>query len=381
MDFGFDEKQLAVQEEIRRFAAQELNQDLIKRDAEATFPRENWNKCADFGIQGMPFPAEYGGSENDIITSTLAMEALGYGCRDSGLIFGINAQMWSVQMPILEFGSAEQKQKYLPKLCSGEWIGGHGMSEPNSGSDAFKLSSTAVRRGNSYVLNGSKTFVSNAPDADMFVLFATVNKDAGFMGVTGFVVDRDTPGLRVGPEIGKMGLRTCPMAEVFMEDCEVPEGSRLGPEGAGASIFKSSMEWERACILASNLGSMERQLETCIRYAKERRQFGKPIGKFQSVANRIVDMKVRMETARLILYRVAWSKDRKKAATMDAAIAKLYLSDCWVQSCQDAIQIHGGYGYTTDFEVERDLRDAVGGRLYSGTSDIQRNIIAACLGL
>jgi hypothetical protein len=231
------------------------------------------------------------------------------------------------------------------------------------------------------VLNGTKTFVTNAPIADVFVVFATTNLKLGFMGVTGFVIEKGAPGLRLSRPIEKMGLKTSPMSEVILEDCELPAEALLGREGGGANVFKSSMAWERGCLLASYIGAMERQLETCVEYAKTRRQFNRPIGKFQSVANKLVDMKVRMETSRLILYKVGWLKSLGEDAVMDAAIAKLYLSESWVQSCLDAIQIHGGYGYMTEFELERDLRDAIGGRLYSGTSEIQRNVIAAQLGL
>jgi len=194
-------------------------------------------------------------------------------------------------------------------------------------------------------------------------------------------VERNFPGFKVGRDIGKMGLRTAPMAELIFEDCKVPVENRLGKEGNGAAIFEDTVEWERSCILASILGGMERQLEQCIQHARKRKQFGKAIGKYQSIANKIVDMKVRLETSRLLLYKVAWTKQACGKAAMDAALAKLYLSECWVQSCLDAVQIHGGYGYTTEYEVERDLRDSVGSSLYSGTSEIQRNIIARYLGL
>jgi len=201
------------------------------------------------------------------------------------------------------------------------------------------------------------------------------------LGVTGFLIDRDTPGFGVSGHIDKMGLRTSPMGEIVLTDCFVPTSSRLGNEGLGSRIFSHSMEWERSCILGGNLGSMQRLLERCVQHACERRQFGEPIGKFQSVANRIVDMKVRLETARLLLYKVAWLKQMGKPAVMEAAMAKLYLSECFVQSGLDAVRTMGGYGYTTEYEVERDLRDAIGGTLYSGTSDIQRNIVARLLGL
>jgi alkylation response protein AidB-like acyl-CoA dehydrogenase len=257
------------------------------------------------------------------------------------------------------------------------------MSEPDSGSDAFALRTTAERRGDQYILNGTKTFVSNGPAADLFLIFATQDRAKGFLGLTGFLVERTTPGLKVSKEIDKMGLRTSPMAEVIMEDCAIPVENRIGREGRGGAVFNDSMEWERGCILASYLGSMERQLETCVRYAQERKQFGQAIGHFQSVANMMVDMKVRMETARLILYKAAWAKEHGTASQAGeiAAIAKLYLSDAWVKSCLDAVQVHGGYGFTTEYEVERDLRDSIGSRLYSGTSEVQRNLIARHLGL
>jgi alkylation response protein AidB-like acyl-CoA dehydrogenase len=381
MDFSWSTEQLELRDAVIELGRSLARTDLIDRDAAGTFSRELWTRCAEFGIQGLPFPEEYGGSGVDILTTVLAMEALGYACPDSGLIFGINAQMWSVQMPILRHGSAAQRRCYLPALCSGTSIGAHGMSEPDSGSDAFSLRTVAERRNDHYVLNGTKTFVSNAPVADVFLVFATVERTKGALGVTGFLVERGFPGFRVGKEIHKMGLRTSPMAELVFDDCCVPVENRLGREGRGASIFNDSMEWERACIMACCLGAMQRQLEACVRYARERMQFGKPIGEFQSVSNRLVDMKLRYETARLLLYRAAWAKQRQRAAGTEAAEAKLYLSDAWVKSCLDAVQIHGGYGYTTEYEIERDLRDAVGSTLYSGTSEIQRAIIARSLGV
>lgn len=284
-------------------------------------------------------------------------------------------------MPILSFGTDAQKEKYLPGLCSGDLIGAHGMTEPDTGSDAYSLRTRAERVDGGYLLNGTKMFVTNAPIADMAVVFATVDPKRGMWGVTGFLIEMGTSGFRVSRDIDKMGLRTSPMGELVMENCFIPEENRLGPEGAGSRIFNHSMEWERSCILASNLGAMERQLETSIQYARDRSQGGQPIGKYQSVANRIVDMKVRLETARLLLYKVAWLKKMGKPAVMEAAMAKLYMSEAFVSSGLDAIRTLGGYGYMTEFEVERDLRDAIGGTIYSGTSDIQRNIIARLLGL
>jgi alkylation response protein AidB-like acyl-CoA dehydrogenase len=381
MDFSWSDEQLAYKDAVVKFATQRLNHRIVERDREARFSREIWKECAEFGIQGLPFPEEYGGGNADILATMLTMEGLGYGCRDNGLIFGINAQMWSVQMPICTFGTAEQKRKYLPGLCRGDLVGAHAMSEPDSGSDAFSLRTRALRRGNGYVLNGSKTFVTNAPVCDVALVFATIDPGRKMLGVTGFLIEAGTAGFSVSGHIDKMGLRTSPMGEVVLDECYVPEENRLGQEGMGSRIFNHSMEWERSCILGSHLGAMQRLLERCVRHASDRRQFGESIGKFQSVANRIVDMKVRLETARLLLYQVAWLKKTGKPAMMEAALAKLYLSECFVQSGLDAVRTMGGYGYTTEYEVERDLRDAIGGTLYSGTSDIQRNIIARMLGL
>lgn len=381
MDFSWTEEQIKFRKAVVEFAQKELNDGLIERDRQGEMSLENWKKCAKFGVLGLAVPEDCGGSGSDILTTMLVMEGLGYGCRDNGLIFAINAQMWSVQHPILTFGTDAQKQKYLPGMCSGDLIGAHGMSEPDSGSDAYSLHTRAKRTDDGYVLNGTKMFVSNAPFADVALIFATVDPAKGMGGVTAFLVDKGTPGYRVSRHIEKMGLRTSPMGEIILEDCVLPAESRLGAEGAGPAIFNSSMEWERSCILGSHIGAMERQVEEAVRYARQRSQFGQKIGKFQSVANRVADMKVRLETARLLLYQVAWLKQSGKPAVMEAAMAKLYLSECFVQSSLDAIRTYGGYGYMTEQEVERDLRDSVGGLLYSGTSDIQRMIIARWLGL
>jgi alkylation response protein AidB-like acyl-CoA dehydrogenase len=381
MDFSFDAEQLAFRDSVVKFAKTELHDDVVQRDRKGDFNAAAFKKCAEFGIQGLPIPAAYGGSDADPLTVVIAMEALGYGCQDNGLLFSINAQMWSFELPILEFGTEEQKKKYLPPLCRGEKVAVHAMTEPEAGSDAFSLRTQAVRKGGKYVLNGTKMFITNAPIADWILVFATLDREKGTEGISGFIVDRGTPGLKTPHHLDKMGLRTSPMAEVILEDCEVPAENRLGPEGAGAAIFNCSMAWERGAILASYLGTMQRQIETCVKYARDRKQFGKPIGRFQAVAHRVANMKVRLEAARNLVYRVAWTKQQGKSAVMEAAVAKLFVSENFVQSCLDAIQIHGGYGYMTDFGVERDLRDSISGTIYSGTSEIQRNIIAAMLGL
>jgi alkylation response protein AidB-like acyl-CoA dehydrogenase len=381
MDFKLSNEQIQFREAVIQFARRELNYELLERDKQGGFSFEGWKKCANFGIQGLPIPKKYGGSEADVLTVICALEGLGYGCRDSGLIFSLNAHMWGCEIPILAFGNEAQKARFLPGLCSGEYIGAHGMTEPGSGSDAFSLQTTVVKKKDKYILNGRKTFITNAPIADIMVVFATVDKSKGMGGITGIIVEKGTPGLSVSREIDKMGLRTSPMGELVFEDCEIPMENQLGKEGEGAAIFNHSMEWERSCIMAGPVGAMQRQIEECIRYARRRQQFGRPIGKFQSVANKIVDMKVRLEVARLLLYKAGWLKELGSLTTMESAIAKLYVSEAYIQSSLDAIQIHGGYGYMTEMEIERGLRDAVGGTLYSGTSEIQRVIISGCLGL
>jgi L-prolyl-PCP dehydrogenase len=381
MDFAWNEEQIALKNAVIQFAEKALNDDVAGRDRRAEFSWEGWKKCAEFGIPGLPAPLEYGGGGSDALSIVCALEGLGYACRDNGLLFSLNAHMWSTVVPLMTFGTESQKRRYLTKLASGEWIGAHGMSEPNSGSDAYSLRTRAVRAGDHYVLNGTKMFVTNAPVADLVIVFATMDPAKGVGGVSGFIIEKGTPGLSVSRKIDKMGLRTSPMAEVILEDCKVPAENLIAKEGAGATIFTTSMEWERTCILASQLGVMQWLHETCVRYAKERQQFGKPIGKFQSVANKLAEMEVRLETARLVLYKAAWHKAQGRHALAAASIAKLHVSEMCVANCLDAIQIHGGYGYMTEFNVERELRDAISGTLYSGTSEIQKMIIAGLRGL
>lgn len=381
MDFSFSPEQEIFRKNVFEFAKTLDTGDLKTRDANAMLSRELWKQLADFGMLGMPFDKAFGGSERDIVTTVLAMEALGYGCRDNGLLFSMNGQMWTVQMPIAQFGSEEQKNKYLRGLISGDLIGAHGITEREAGSDVMSLGTLATRDGDDYVLNGAKVFCTNGPVADIFVIFATVDKSAGSLGLTGFLVDRDTPGLTISENKRKMGLRTSPMAELTITDMRLPVTARIGKEGQGGRIFNNSMEWERGSILANLVGAMERQIEEVIAHATMRRQFRKPISKFQSVQNRIVDMKLRWETSRLLLYKVAWAKQTKGTAAMEAALAKLYLSESFVANSQNAVVLNGGYGFMTDREVERDFRDAVGSLLYSGTSDIQRTIVSRALGL
>jgi alkylation response protein AidB-like acyl-CoA dehydrogenase len=381
MDFALSDEQCELTEAALAFARRELNDDLAKREDAGEFPRDAWRACAKFGIQGLPIPAEFGGAGSDPLTTALVMEALGYGCQDNGLLFSLNAQMWSVELPLVIFGTARQREAYLPGMVSGDVIGGHAMTEPDSGSDALRMRTRAERRGDNYLLNGTKHYITNAPVADVFVVYAATVGRPGLAGLSAFLVDAATPGLRVSRSFEKMGLRTSPMGEVALTDCLVPADDRLGPEGAGMAVFNSSMEWERSCLFASAVGAMRRQLDACVRYARTREQFGQPIGKFQGVAGKVADMYVRLEAARLLIYRVAWLKQQGRSAPAEAAAAKLFTSEAWVRSSEDAIQTHGGLGYMKEAGIERDLRDAVAGTIYSGTSEIQRVLLARMLGL
>ena len=381
MEFSLSAEQRELKEAATAFARAKLNQDLVKREETGEFSYEAWQACAQFGIQGLPVPTELGGAGSDILTTVLVMEALGYGCQDNGLIFSLNAQMWSIQLPLVKFGTPAQQQAYLPGLVSGELIGVHAMTEPESGSDAFSMRTRVERDGDDYVLNGTKLYITNAPIADVVLVFASHPGRSKMAGISAFFVAKGTPGFTVSRSLEKMGLRTSPMGEVVLDDCRVPVANRLGSEGAGMAIFNSSMAYERSCILASALGAMQRQLETAIEYARERKQFGQSIGKFQGVSDKVADMYLRLEAARLLVYQVAWLAQQGKPALMEAAAAKLFTSEAWVQSSLDAIQIHGAYGYMKEAGIERDLRDAVAGKIYSGTSEIQRVLISRLLGL
>lgn len=382
MDFGWSEDQIEFVDDVVRFAETLPNDTIIARDASSEFAFDVWQCCADFGLIGMNVPKEFGGTGRaDILSSMHAMQAMGRIYNDVGLLFALNAHMWTVQLPILRFGTEAQKQKFLPPMCRGEWIGAHAVTEPNTGSDVFNLETTARKCEGGYILNGTKRLVSLAPIAHVALVFATVDASKGRWGVTAFLVKKESAGYRVSDNMPKMGLRTVPWGEVYLEDCFVPEANLLGSEGGGFALSQHSLEYERCCILASQVGAMERQLDAAIKFARSRKQFGQPIGKFQSVSNRIADMKMRIETAKLLLYKVAWLKQQERSAMLEAALLKLYLSECYVDSSFDAIRIHGGRAYLTEEGIERDLRDAIGGVLYAGTSDIQRNIVAKLLGL
>ncbi|MBT8146462.1 MAG: acyl-CoA dehydrogenase family protein, partial [Gammaproteobacteria bacterium] len=316
----------------------------------------------------------------DILTSVYLMEALGYACTDNGLTFAILSQMLSIQPAIQLFGSESLKENYLTRLAAGAH-GAFAITEEDSGSDTYSLKATATRVAGGYVLNGRKRFITLAPVADLALVFATVDAGLGQWGVTGFVIDRGQDGFSTTETQPKMGLRTTPIGDIVLDNCFVPDSQRLGEEGAGVGIFNKAMESERSYILAGKIGAMQRQLEDTVRFVKSRKQFDTPISQFQSVANRVADMKLRLETSRMLLYKVAWLQSEGKPVVLDAALANLHLSETFVESSIDAVRNHGARGYLSEYEVERELRDSIGGLIYSGTSDIQRNIIARMLGL
>jgi alkylation response protein AidB-like acyl-CoA dehydrogenase len=382
MEFSLSEEQRILRDNVVRFAREVLNAGAAERDREQAFSRALWRKCAEIGIQGLPVPEQYGGSGADPLTCAIALEALGYGCRDGGLVFSLCAHLLSCVVPVWQHGNEQQKRRYLPGLCDGTLIGVHAITEPGSGSDAFALRTKAEREDTGFRINGTKTFISNGPVADLVIVFAMTDAKKGYHGgVTAFLVESSTPGFSVSGKFEKMGLRTSPIGELVFSDLYAPAEAVLGGVGSGSALFSASMDWERICLFASHVGTMERLLETSIAYARTRSQFGQAIGKFQAIGHRIADMKVQLEAARLLTYRAAWRLGHARNASLDAAIAKLFVSESLVQAALATVQVHGGYGYMTEYEVERALRDAVGSTIYSGTSEMQRNIIARWLGL
>jgi L-prolyl-PCP dehydrogenase len=382
MDFAFSESQRHWYESAVKFAHEELSDpDSAERERKGEFWREGYRRCARLGVQGLPVPAEYGGRGQDLVTTAAAFEGLGYGCPDTGLVFGMGASLWTTTMSILSFGTEDQKRRYLPGLCDASLLGANAASEPEAGSDIFSMQTRAVRRSDGWVLNGTKAWITSAQCADVFVCLASTDPSKGVLGITAFLVERGTPGFKDGPEIPTLGLRTAPMGNLVFEDCVVPHDAILGREGRGSTVFNAALEWERGAILAGVLGTMRRQLEACIAHARSRKQFGQPIARFQSVSNRIVDMKLRLETSRLMVYRYAWAASHGEDAAVWSSMAKLHVSECFAQNSLDALRSFGAAGFQAAGPVARDLRDSAGGVIFSGTNDIQKNLIAAHLKL
>lgn len=343
---------------------------------EGFLTREDWERCAGLGLTGLSVPAEHGGAGLGFLSTARTVEAFGLGCPDMGLVFATMAHLFACAMPIAEHGGATLREKTLPRLCSGEWIGANAITEEGAGSDVTAMTTRAVRTGEHYVLDGIKSFVSNAPVADVFTIYASTDPAFGHLGVSAFVVERGTPGLTVGEPFGKVGLDSCPASSVWLDGCHVPARNRLGREGQGAAIFQSSMRWERTCLFAAYLGRMERLLERCVDHARGRRQFGHPISDNQAISHRIARLRLRLEAARLLLWQACWRLDQGDRAVLDIAMAKLAISEGAVQTALDAMQIFAGAGVRTETGIERELRDALPATVFSGTSEIQLELIA-----
>ncbi|WP_371525586.1 acyl-CoA dehydrogenase family protein [Streptomyces sp. NBC_01283] len=377
MNFDLPEDTREMCAAVEHFAARELT-PLTEFDPD-TF-RHRWSLAGKQGLVGASVPGAYGGSGLDAVTAAATMEALGHGSRDTGFAFSVAAHLFAAVMPIVEFGTEEQKRIWLPALSSGEQIAAHCITEPEAGSDALHLRTRATSDGGRYLLNGSKCFTTNAPVADVFVVQAATEPGGGYFGLTTFLVRAGTPGLTVGQRYDKAGLRGSPMADVYFDDVPVGADDILAAEGSGASVFSASMKWERTCLFAIYLGAMKRVLESTVAHVKEREQFGTPIGGFQAVSHRVVDMLARHEAARLMLYKAAQGLDRGSEDTIAPALAKIAVSEAAVQLGLDAVQLRGALG-VLDGEAEALLRDAVPSRIFSGTNEIQKNNVARALGL
>lgn len=375
MDFSTPSELEQLRERARSFCRMRLASN-------ADDWRERWRRAAEFGFTGLSVPEALGGRDLDASATMMLMAAFGEGCADLGLGFSLAAHLFACAMPIVESGDPHLVASVVPALARGEWIGANAISEEHAGSDVFALRTTARRDGDHYVLDGTKSYVTNATVADVLLVYAVTDRKLGHFGISTFVVDVRSPGVTVGQPFQKVGLQSAPLASVYFEGCRVPSTRRIGAEGQGATIFRRSMAWERACLFGLYLGAMQRQLDACIGHARTRRQGGKAIARHQAVAHRIVDMKVRLESARLLLTRACWALDEaSEDAELWISIAKLVVSEAAVQSGLDAIHVHGGAGCLQEVGIEVALRDAIPSTVFSGTSDIQRNLIAHAIGL
>jgi alkylation response protein AidB-like acyl-CoA dehydrogenase len=356
--------------------------DRVAADHASAFSRDDWQRVADRGVLGVLVPEGWGGSDLPLAEALLTLEGLGHGCRDNGLAFAVGSQILSTQEALVRFGTDAQREQWLVPLVTGAALGAFSMTEPESGSDAYSLTTSAVEQADgSFVLNGQKAYITLGSRCDMVIVFARTNPDAGAWGLTAFVVPTDLDGVIREPNAEKMGMRTTPFGDITLHDVHLGADSVLGRVGAGSSIFNAVLLTERSFVFLTQVGAMQRQLETTIAYAKTREQGGQPIGRYQAVSHRIAEMKQQHETARLFAYRAAIARITGRDDTIAAALAKTVASEVGIDAATAALVVHGAKGYVTSFEVERDLRDAIGGLVYSGTSDIQRNIVARLLGV
>ena len=374
MNFELTEAQRLIRDTVREFADKELAPMAGELDRLKRFPEKALLRLAELGVLGMTLPPEYGGAGADAVSSCLALMELSRTCASTAVSVSVHN---TLTCEILyRYGRESQRRRYLPALCRGTILGAFSLTEPTSGSDAGSLRTTAVRRGDQYVLNGTKLFVTNGSRAGVIILFASTDPSLRDKGITAFAVEPSFPGFRVGKQEEKMGLRASDTAELVLEDCRVPAENRIGEEGEGFKIALTSLANGRAGIAAQAVGIAQACLDASVRYAKERRQFGRPIAEFQAIQGKLASMAMEIEAARLLMFRAAVLKDRDLLFPKEASMAKLFASEVANRAAYEAIQIHGGYGYLQDFPVERYARDARVLTLYEGTSEIQRLIIA-----
>lgn len=376
VDFSTSADELGIFEAIRSAAS------TLPAPVTAAVPsRDGWSELGELGLLGGCLPRENGGSSWSAQQVARAYEAAGEASPNLGLVFGGAAHLLACATPILHHGSHALKASVLPGMAAGDLIGANAITEAGAGSDVAALQTTATRVEGGYLLNGVKSFVSNAPIADLFVTYAVTDPNAGSLGRTAFVVRRESGGLEVGPVFMKSGLEGCAAAEVQFTDCFVPDVDVLGVPGMGGRIFQQSMLWERTCLFGIYVGLQQKILNCTVSHVRNRRQFGQRLSGFQAVKHQVADMKIRLESARLLLYRAAWGIDNEESAELFSSISKLAVSEAAVASAGAASQLFGGQGYMADTEVERALRDAAASTIFSGTSNIQRDLVAAGLGL
>ena len=377
MNFSLTKQQLLFQQMIREFAEKEVKPLAAEVDEQERFPMETVEKMAKIGIMGIPIPTQYGGAGGSNLLYSIAVEELSAACATTGVIVSAHTSLCAA--PILEHGTEAQKQKYLPKLASGEWIGAFGLTEPNAGTDASAQQTTAVLDGDNYVINGSKIFITNAQYAHVYVIFAMTDKSLGVKGITAFIVEKGTPGFSIGKKEKKMGIRGSATCELIFENCIIPKENLLGKVNGGFAIAMKTLDGGRVGIASQALGIAQGAMDETVKYIKERKQFGKAIAQFQNTAFQMADLETRVEAARMLVRSAAFKKDSGAPYSVDAAMAKLYAAETAMEVTNKAIQFHGGYGYTREYPVERMMRDAKITEIYEGTSEVQRMVISASL--
>ena len=379
MDFRLSKEQEMLRRMYRDFCQNEVKPIAAQIDEEERFPWETVEKMAKLGLMGIYFPTEYGGSGADILSYAMFVEELAKVCGTTAIVVSTHASLCCA--PIFEFGTEAQKRKYLPILLSGQKVGAFGLTEPGAGTDASGLETTAVLQGDSYVLNGSKIFITNGGAAQVYVIFAVTDKSLGHRGISAFIVERDFPGFSVGREEKKMGIRGSSTAELVMQDCVVPRENLLGREGQGFKIALHTLDGGRIGVAAQALGLGEGAIEEAVAYTKERVQFGKRISQFQWTQFQLADMATKMQAAQYLVYAAACAKQDGRDYSREAAMAKLFASEAASDVTRRCVQLFGGYGYTREYPVERMMRDAKITEIYEGTSEAQRMVIAKYLGV